>query len=427
MPKISFLDVRSTWSHIAAMELAAREALSDRFLAEQPIITVYIAAVTEDLGDEAAELAVHVALATDQLYERALGRKPHRVEEGHMERADAVIEQNAADLVGVEPEAAMRQMMAQREYTVPEIPEGLITLMIEDDDDPDSEAGMAGFLVAKAVALAYEYANDLQEMPAAPPERPEHWVEHDDESNLDDETTTALIALMDKLISFLNDLSNDAEVAEHALAWEDTQEDMIADGASSGVSILLAMYFLFDLPLSGSGKTLGERYLCEHGVQLGDEDRRLLGELNASHLGIYDALERSLDGQQNRFRDLASGQVVSVTDAIPEHLGDVVIVRLIGPPEEAHMAGSPLRMLPESRDTMVDLLEYLRKDFGSPADPDVETQATFMKRTSLTLIQFLVSSGALDEEGDEEDDGGDDDEDAWEDELEDDEDEPDPH
>jgi len=407
MVEVSFPDVRREWEELQELHLNPTAQVLERFLLEQPVIAAFLMAVTEDLDDDAVELVMRVALATDRLYERTLGFRPRRVNEDAMECADSVVERNASELVGMETESAMRTMLAKKEFAVPAIAEGLITLMIAEDDDPESEAGMAGFLVAKSVALAYEYANDIQTMPAFERRTSEDW---DDADGDDDEAAAMWLEALGKLDEFLESIATDPSAAELALAWKETQEGIGVDLPASDAGLLLAMSFLLDMRMPDGGETVAERFLRQHGGDLDETQRRTIEELSVSHLGLYDVLGRSTDGLQTQFRDLATGEVMRVTTADIDQAGDVAILRLVGPPNDARLAGPSLAMFQESREVLVELLERLRAEFQVPASNETHAQRQFMKRSSLAIIQFLASCGALDDEGEDEDF---DDDDEW--------------
>ena len=148
----------AAWSHDRATSEV--ETLTKR----QPIVTACVLAYLEDDGQDAVGVGLQIALAIEAYYAGALGRLPARVKSRGMDKALTDAEHALEQLVGVEPTLALRRLLFERDVAAPDVMVDLIELIMrEAEGEPALEqATGAIFIAAKAIALAYERANDLE-------------------------------------------------------------------------------------------------------------------------------------------------------------------------------------------------------------------------------------------------------------------------
>jgi len=161
MGLITAKTVREQAETIAAWSRRRAESEAQRFTDRQPFVSGYVFATLEDEGQEATGFTLQLALTIDKVYQAVLGRPATRVGAATMEAAANDAEHGFEQLVGVEPELALRRMLFQRDLAEPELLAELMRLMFEEtEQDPEIEPAVgATFLALKAVALAYERAN----------------------------------------------------------------------------------------------------------------------------------------------------------------------------------------------------------------------------------------------------------------------------
>ena len=448
MGLISVQAVREQAAAIAAWSQRQAQSEAQRFTGRQPFVSSYVFATLEEEGREATGFTLQLALTIDKVYQRVLGGPTKRITAEVMEAAATDAEHGFEQLVGVEPELALRRMLFQRDLGEPDLLAELMRLMFEESEqDPDLEPSVgATFLALKAVALAYERANDLaaeeskgslgnaleaqlghplpkigrndpcpcgsgkkfkkccgQVQATADPEQ-EELLPRDELG--DSRTEQRFLEYMDMvgvLAPFYELLCRQRD--GHWLRRKNEDfEERFEPGQPGGVPDSFHVgYLLLDLHLPSSRKSVGQLFLEQEGHALPDRGQALLADLIGSYPAFYQLVELRPEEGTKRLRELATGTewIVGDVDDPAAAFGEadeIWFCRFVGPRTDAVTFMSPLIFPPIARDELEEMVrDFLRPHLAGGLPPE-EAVRVAMKRQAITLAEFLLASQEEDDE-----------------------------
>lgn len=453
---MALISAQTVREQVAAMGEWSRTKVSGevrRFTHRQPIVNAYVFETLEDEGRSATGFALQIALIIDAAYRGALGRHPPKVTAQAMDAAVAEATRGFEQLVGVEPELALRRMLFQRDMVEPELLVEVLRLMFEEvSADPDLEDAMGVlFLAIKTVALAYERINGMarrhvvkgsvggtleaqlgRRLPkigrnepcpcgSARPFKsccghmraPSDHREHDASGaphGLDHGRAERLFAdclgLVKMTLAFSRQILDEPD--GHWWRQQDAQfVRRFRPGTPEGVPESLHLgYVLFDLLLPSQGKPIGELLAERQGPELIEPGPTLIRFLCESYPSFYQLVERCPQHGRKRLRELVTSREFVVSDvddpaAESGEMGEVWFCRLLGPPDDAFTFSSPVTYPPAARDALECLTrEFIARDLdGSPSPPLADALRRGMKRATPLLAELLLGSAGAGREG----------------------------
>jgi len=453
MGLISAEAVREQAERIAAWTQRQAQTEAQRFTGRQPFVSSYVFATLEEEGREATGFTLQLALTIDKLYQRVLGGPTKRITAEVMEEAATDAEHGFEQLVGVEPELALRRMLFQRDLAEPELLAELMRLMFEESEqDPELEPAVgATFLALKTVALAYERANGLgaeeskgslgnvleaqlgHPLPKigrndpcpcgsgkrfkkccgqlqAPPD-PEQEELSPREALGDSRTEQCFLEYMDMvsvLAPFYELLCRQRD-GQWLRGKDDEFEERFEPGQPGGVPDSFHVgYLLLDLQLPSSRKSVAQLFLEQERHALPDRGQALLADLIGSYPAFYQLIELRPEDGTKRLRELATGTEWIIGDvddpaATCGDAGEVWFCRFVGPRTDAVTFMSPLIFPPIAREELEQMVcDFLRPHLAGGLPPE-EAISVAMKRQAITLAEFLLASQEEDDENGDED------------------------
>lgn len=442
MARISTQIVHEQMEAIASWSAGRASSEALRFASRQPSVNTYVLSAMEHDAPEAIGFALHMALAIDAIYEHVLERVPRRVTPRIMDSAAAKAEEGFAQLVGVEPELALRRLLFQRDLAEPGLLVELMRVMMEESaDEPDLERGLGiVFLVVKAVALAYECANGLATADCAKGSlaqvlerrlgRPLPKMARGEPCPCGSgrkfkqccggsETATAPAAtragatrlgnsrteqqfkeyweLIAGTVSYCGLVRHESD----GRWWQQQRaelEQRYRPGHPGGLpEALVSTYLLYDLVLPAAERTIGELMLEREGHTLPEPASTRLRHLCESYVGLYELVECRPEDGTKRLRELGTDVMWSVGDvedpsAESGTIGEVWLCRLAGPPTAAVTVMMPLIYPPQARPCLENFLRFVAQDCSTNGQSRSHAIRAAMKRGVPLLAEYLTSA-----------------------------------
>lgn len=440
MGRISAQIVRDQLEAIAGWSMPRADAEVHGFMSRQPVVNAYVLATVEDAGREAVGFALHMALAIDTVYAAVVERAPRRITARIMDWAAGKTEKGFAQLVGVEPEFALRRMLFQRDLAEPELVVELMRVLMEESvNEPDLERALGVvFLAIKTVALAYERGNGLasgaetkgslaqvletrlgRPLPkigrnepcpcgsgrkfkqcCAGLEPPPTCGGHTSATRLGDGPTERLFRAYRDLVK--GTVSYCGVVEQTDGAWLDEQrrelERRYHPGRPGGVpEPLICTYLLYDLELPSAGKTVGQLMLEREGHTLGEPGPMLLRHLCESYVAFYELVARNPEAGTKTLRELGTDAVWTVGDiedpsTVSGEPGELWLCRLVGPPSRGITLMAPLIYPRQASACLETFVRLVSQDDLARGLSRADALRASMKRGLPLLAEYLIFS-----------------------------------
>ena len=437
--------IRQEWQQMESWSASRATQEAKRFTRRQPELAAYVCALLEDQGLTAVSVGLELAHTLERAYGRALGGAPVQISERDVEIAAVETDQRFADLVGVEPELAFRQLFFRRDMAAPGVVTELVTLLMETaEDDPELQAALGAlFIVTVGTAKAYERAHGLagDEIPKSsigeaieartgrplpkvgrnepcpcgsgrkfkkccgewqepPPPPPKSHAE---------QLFSDYISAVDSVWSFLHERKRD-----HDARWvRKRSEDFAARfgcGEPGGAPDSMHVnYTLFDLRIPRCGKTMAEIFLEQEGRRLDSSERARLRHLCDSYPAFYELVEPLPGEGKKRLRELGSGTEWIVNEIEDPHAemgepGEIWLCRFVGVREDAVTFMTPLIYQPDTRTSFEELVRALVHRSPAGRLSIAEAIPAAMKQAGEALAEVVIATAPDDADELDEDD-----------------------